>query len=84
MEHPEWAFNSPQRIREWAMSDACMAVKNAKLKYIKQGQFNEVSFRSKKDVKQSFGFDMKSLNDATLFREKQYRIRSKGIRDSFE
>lgn len=77
MEHPEWAFNSPQRIREWAMSDACMAVKNAKLKYKKTWQFNEVSFRSKKDVKQSFGFDMRSLNGDNLFREKQYRIHFK-------
>lgn len=77
MEHPEWAFNSPQRIREWAMADACKAVKSAKLKYIKQGQFNEVGFRSKKDVKQSFGFDKTSLGDNSLFNEKKYRINFK-------
>jgi putative transposase len=32
-EHPDWAMDSPQRVREHAMSDACAAVKNAKLKF---------------------------------------------------
>lgn len=72
--HPNWAFDSPQRIREHAMADACKAVKNVRAKSNKLQQFNEVGFRSKKDAKQSFGFDRTSLHENSLFREKHYRI----------
>ena len=52
-EHPDWAFNCPQRIREHAIYDACKAVKNAKLKFKKTGMFQQVQFR-KKDHKLEF------------------------------
>lgn len=68
--HPEWAFNCPQRIREHAISSACKAVKNAKGKYKLTKQFQEVSFRRKKDVKQRFGFDKQSLKESKVFRGK--------------
>ena len=68
--HPEWAFNCPQRIREHAMLEACKAVKNAKLKFKQFKQFQEVHYRRKKDVKQRFGFDKQSLKSSNVFRGK--------------
>ena len=47
-EHEDWAYDSPQRVREFAIADACNAVKNAKMKAKRTGKFNEVKFRSKK------------------------------------
>jgi len=66
--HPEWAFNSPQRIMEHAISDACAAVRNAKRKFKLTGEFQEVGFRSKKCPRQGFGFDKQSLQTSGLFR----------------
>lgn len=71
---PEWAYESPQRIREHAISDACSAVKNAKYKSMKDGGFNEVKFRRKRNPKQGFGFDRKSLKDTFVFDRKQFKI----------
>lgn len=65
--HPEWAFNSPQRIREFAIKDACKAVSNAKRKFLKTGEFQEVHYRCKRDKKQGFGFDKQSLKDCSVF-----------------
>lgn len=67
--HESWAFDCPQRIREHAMSDACEAVKNAKLKYKSTNTFNKVSFKRKRG-KQNFGFDKSSLNDNFVFSRK--------------
>ena len=67
-EHPGWAFGCPQRIREHAMSDACVAVKNAKMKAKKTKTFNEVHYRRKKDSSQRFGFDSNSLKSGSVFR----------------
>ena len=67
-ERPEWSFDCPQRIREHAMIDACNAFKNAKLKFKRTGEFQQVSFRRKKDTKQRFGFDKLSLKDSSVFR----------------
>ena len=66
-EHPVWAFDCPQRIREHAMSDACNAVKNAKLKYRSTKVFQEVHYRRKKDTKQRFGFDKIALKQFSVF-----------------
>lgn len=71
---PEWAFDSPQRIREHAISDACKAVKNARAKSKKTQKLNEVHYRCKKDVKQRFGFDGCSLSEGFVFRDKKYKI----------
>jgi len=71
---PEWAFECPQRIREHAMSDACDAVKNAKVKCQKTGQFQKVSFRAKRDPIQSFGFDKVSLNQDFVFGSKKFKM----------
>jgi len=67
-EHPAWAMDCPQRIREHAIADACNAVKNAKIKFKKTGQFQQVKYRSKKDVVQGFGFDRISLKQSFVFK----------------
>jgi len=71
---PEWAMECPQRIREHAMADACNAVKNAKVKCQKTGQFQKVSFRAKRDPIQSFGFDKISLNQDFVFSLKKFKM----------
>ncbi len=71
---PEWAMACPQRIREHAMSDACNAVKNAKVKYQKTGQFQNVSFRAKRDPIQSFGFDATSVDQDFVFGSKKFKL----------
>jgi putative transposase len=71
---PEWAFECPQRIREHAMADACNAVKNAKAKCQKTGQFQKVSYRARRDPVQSFGFDATSLNQCFVFGSKKFKM----------
>ncbi|MEZ5672984.1 MAG: transposase [Thiotrichaceae bacterium] len=71
---PEWAMDCPQRIREHAMSDACNAVKNAKLKCQKTGKFQKVSFRARRDPIQSFGFDANSINQDFVFGSKKFKL----------
>jgi putative transposase len=71
---PEWAMECPQRIREHAMSDACEAVKNAKVKCKKTWQFQKVSFRAKRDPIQSFGFDATSLKQDFVFGSKKFKM----------
>jgi putative transposase len=68
--HPEWSFDCPQRIREHSINEACQAVKNAKRKYIIVHKFQQVKFRSRKDVTQRFGFDRQSLNKDFVFKGK--------------
>ncbi|MEZ5672938.1 MAG: hypothetical protein R3E08_11410 [Thiotrichaceae bacterium] len=48
-------------------SDACNAVKNAKLKCQKTGKFQKVSFRARRDPIQSFGFDANSIHQDFVF-----------------
>ena len=67
-EHPEWAFDCPQRIREHSINEACQAVKNAKRKYGTTHRFQQVKFRSRKDPVQRFGFDKQSLNKNFVFK----------------
>lgn len=71
---PEWAMECPQRIREHALADACHAVKNAKAKCMKTGEFQRVKFRAKRDPIQSFGFDATSLNQDFVFGNKKFKL----------
>lgn len=70
-----WALECPQRIREHAISDACAAVKNAKLKCKSTGKFQRVKFRAKRDSIQSFGFDATSLKSDSVFSSKQFKLK---------
>ena len=73
LERQPWAVSCPQRLRDHAMNDACKAVRNAKSKYRKTGVPQRVSFRSRKDRTQCFGFDKASLSDMFVFSPK-YRV----------
>lgn len=68
--HQSWAFDCPQRIREYAIKEACNAIHNAKMEYLKTKEFQEVKFKSKKNVKQGFSFDKISLNQNFVFKGK--------------
>ena len=72
-DHPAWAFDCPQRIRDHAMADAVKAVKNAKIKCRSGNGFQDVGFRSRKDPKQVFGFDAQSLHEQFVFSQKGFR-----------
>jgi len=72
-EHPEWALDCPQRIREHAINDACEAIKNAKQKFMETGEFQEVKFRTKKNIVQRFGFDAQSLKENFIFSQKKFK-----------
>ena len=47
-ELPDWHAETPRQIKVGAVMDACQAVKNAKVKFKETGQFQKVSFRSRK------------------------------------
>ena len=47
-ELPDWHTETPRQIKVGAVMDACQAVKNAKVKCKETGQFQKVSFRSRK------------------------------------
>ena len=72
--YPDWALDCPQRLREHAFADAAKAMKNAKAKCKQTGQFQNVSFRRKKDPKQGFGFDAASIQDDSLFALLKHRL----------
>jgi len=50
---PEWAQEVPYQIKNVAVRDGCRAVKAAKKKYRQTGQFQQVKFRSRKDLQQN-------------------------------
>ncbi|MGD1699253.1 RNA-guided endonuclease InsQ/TnpB family protein [Dapis sp. BLCC M229] len=50
---PEWAKPVPYQIKSIAVRDACIAVREAKAKYSKTGQFQQVKFKSRKNPVQS-------------------------------
>ena len=45
---PDWHEETPRQIKVGAVMDACQAVKNAKVKCKETGEFQKVSFRSRK------------------------------------
>ena len=45
---PDWHTETPRQIKVGAVMDACQAVKNAKVKCKETGEFQHVSFRSRK------------------------------------
>ncbi len=45
---PQWHIETPRQIKVGAVMDACQAVKNAKIKCKETGEFQKVSFRSRK------------------------------------
>lgn len=64
---PEWAKEIPYQVKSVAVRDACEAVKNAKLKCKQTGKFNEVSFRSRKNPRQTLFIRSESINCEAIF-----------------
>lgn len=52
-EYP-WTKECPRAIRDGAVAEACQSVKAAIGKYKRTGEFSRVSFKSRKDLQQSF------------------------------
>lgn len=52
-EYP-WTEECPYAIRSGAVAEACQCVKNAIAKFKKEGKFQHVSYKSRRDLKQSF------------------------------
>ena len=50
---PDYAKNVPYQIKSVSIKDACIAVREAKKKFKKTKQFNEVKFKSRKNSTQS-------------------------------
>jgi putative transposase len=50
---PEWSEEVPYQIKSIAIKDACVAVRNAKVKYKETGIFNDIKFKSRKKRKDS-------------------------------
>ena len=58
---PEWHVETPRQIKAGAVMDACQAIKNAKVKCKETGKFQKVSFRSRKNPRQTLYLRADSL-----------------------
>ena len=72
---PKWHVDTPRQIKVGAVMDACQAVSNAKVKCKETGDFQRVSFRSKKrkqtlylraDSLKNNGFYVRLLGDMKM------------------
>lgn len=70
----EWEMDCPQRIRQYAISDAVEAAKNLKKKAWTTGKRGDIHFRSKRELRQSFAFDAESLKENKIFGYKKRKI----------
>jgi putative transposase len=61
-------YGTPYKIKQMAIEDACQAVKNAKQKFLKTKQFQEVKFRSKKDRQDSLYIPKESISEKGVFK----------------
>lgn len=52
-EYP-WTQECPRAIRDGAVAEACQSIKAAISKYKRTGEFSRVSFKSRKNIQQSF------------------------------
>ncbi len=64
---PEWAEAVPYQIKSVAVRDACIAVKNAKMKYKKTGQIQDVKFRSKRENRDSFFIPKTAVKESSFY-----------------
>ncbi|RKU31134.1 hypothetical protein C6499_04930 [Candidatus Poribacteria bacterium] len=58
---PEWHVETPRQIKAGAVIDACQAIKNAKVKCKETDKFQKVSFRSRKNPRQTLYLRADSL-----------------------
>ena len=86
----DWHVNIPRQIKVGAIMDACQAVKNAKLKYKKTGEYQQVKFRSRRQPRQTLylradtlrenGFYVRPLDDMTMTEPLPASPQGKGLK----
>jgi putative transposase len=64
---PDWCKATPYQIKSIAIKDACKAVSNAKKKCINGGGVNKVSFRSRKNPKQSCYIPKSAVTEVGIY-----------------
>jgi putative transposase len=64
---PDWCKNTPFQVKAIAIKDACTAVKNAKIKFRKTGDENEVKFRSIKAPVQSIYIPKSAIKENSIY-----------------
>ncbi len=73
---PDWCKAVPFQIKSIAILEACIAVQNAKKKFKQTGEFQEVSFRSRKAPEQSLFIPGSAIKTDGIYP----RIAGKGLR----
>jgi len=64
---PEWAKDVPYQIKSIAIKDACIAVRQAKIKFKQTGQFQEVKFRSRKAQRDSIYIPKSAISPTSVY-----------------
>ena len=87
---PDWHVNIPRQIKVGAIMNACQAVKNAKLKCKKTGEYQQVKFRSCRQPRQTLylradtlrenGFYVRLLDDMTMTEPLPASPQGKGLK----
>ena len=64
---PDFCADVPYQIKSVAVRDACIAVREAKKKYAKSGNINQVKFRSRKNPVQSCYIPKSAVKDQGIY-----------------
>ena len=64
---PPWFKEAPYKAKQMGIDDACQAVKLAKRKFKKTGQFCRVEFRKKRDREDSFYAPKQNITEKGVF-----------------
>jgi putative transposase len=64
---PEWAKPVPYQIKKIAIKDACIAVREAKRGFAKDGQFRQCRFRSRKDRQQTIFVPKSAISERGVY-----------------
>lgn len=72
---PEWAKLVPYQIKSIAVRDACIAVREAKVKYSKTRQVQQVKFKSRKNPIQSCYIPKSAVSSKGIYHTKLGQIR---------
>ena len=72
---PDWAKPVPYQIKSVAIRDACLAVRAAKQKCQKTGQFQSVSFKSKRNPSDSIFIPKAAISENGVYHTKLGKLR---------
>jgi len=67
---PEWSNKIPYQIKSIAIKDACTSVLNAKKKFAITHEFQDVSYKSRKDTKQSCYIPKSAISELGIYHSK--------------